>query len=155
MSEQSDNLNSVANNPLRNTMTITREYVTSVADDVIASIAGPDAKPRADQIEAVTALLVDKRRTLVVQHTGWGKSAVYWIASNVVRRQGGGIVLVVSPLLALMRNQVESAIKAGLRAETLNSSNTDDWPDIERKIVNDEVDIVLYGAFNPDGLVFT
>ncbi|MCX6403785.1 MAG: DEAD/DEAH box helicase, partial [Actinobacteria bacterium] len=113
-------------------MTITREYVTSVADDVIASIAGPEAKPRADQIEAVTALLVDKRRTLVVQHTGWGKSAVYWIASNVVRRQGGGIVLVVSPLLALMRNQVESATKAGLRAETLNSSNTDDWPEIER-----------------------
>ena len=124
-------------------MTITRDYVISVADDVIASIAGSEAKPRADQIEAVTALLVDKRRTLVVQHTGWGKSAVYWIAANVVRRKGGGIILVVSPLLALMRNQVHSATKAGLRAETLNSSNTDDWPDIERKIVNDEVDIVF------------
>ena len=143
MSEQADNLIPVAKRPLRNSMTITREYVTKVAEDVIVSIAGPDARPRADQIEAVSALLVDKRRTLVVQHTGWGKSAVYWIASNVVRRQGGGIVLVVSPLLALMRNQVESATKAGLRAETLNSSNTDDWPEIERKIVHDEVDIVF------------
>ena len=124
-------------------MSVTREYVIGVANEVIASIAGPEAKPRTDQIEAVTALLVDNRRTLVVQHTGWGKSAVYWIASNVVRRQGGGIILVVSPLLALMRNQVESATKAGLRAETLNSSNTDDWPDIENKIVKDEVDIVF------------
>ena len=143
MSEEPANLEAVANEPLRITMTITREYVINVANDVIASIAGPEAKPRTDQIEAVTALLVDKRRTLVVQHTGWGKSAVYWIAANVVRRHGRGITLVVSPLLALMRNQVESATKAGLRAETLNSSNTDDWPEIERKIVNEEVDIVF------------
>jgi ATP-dependent DNA helicase RecQ len=124
-------------------MEIDREFVIKVAEEVITKIAGPEAKPRADQVEAVLALLVAKRRTLVVQHTGWGKSAVYWIAANVVRRQGKGIVLVVSPLLALMRNQVQSANKAGLRAETLNSSNTDDWSDIERKIINNEVDIVF------------
>jgi ATP-dependent DNA helicase RecQ len=94
-------------------------------------------------LAAVEAMLIDKKRTLVVQPTGWGKSAVYWIAAKAVRESGGGIVLVVSPLLALMRNQVESATKAGLKAASINSSATEEWAQIEMDILADRLDIIF------------
>ncbi len=125
------------------TNSFTRATVEEVAGRVVHAIAGADATPRHDQIEAVCGLLVDGRRTLVVQRTGWGKSAVYWIAAKAVREAGGGLVLVVSPLLALMRNQVESAKAAGLRAGTLNSSNVDDWSQIERDVLSNKLDILF------------
>ena len=61
----------------------------------------------------------------VVQRTGWGKSAVYFVATALLRAAGAGPTVIVSPLLALMRNQVEAAQRAGIRAETINSANVD------------------------------
>lgn len=115
----------------------------AAADEVIGALAGPGATVRDDQLDAARALVVDGRRALVVQATGWGKSAVYWIAARAVRQSGGGPVLVVSPLLSLMRDQVSAAARAGLTAVTLNSSNVDDWSSIERDVLADRVDVLL------------
>ncbi|MDO4936812.1 MAG: DEAD/DEAH box helicase, partial [Sutterellaceae bacterium] len=79
----------------------------------------------------------------VVQKTGWGKSFVYFIATKMLREAGGGPALLVSPLLALMRNQIEAAQRMGVRAATINSDNTDDWDEIERQVLAGEVDILL------------
>ena len=113
------------------------------AEQVITALAGPGATVRADQLDAVRVLVCERRRALVVQATGWGKSAVYWIAARAVRDAGAGPVLVVSPLLALMRDQVAAASRAGLRAITLNSSNVDDWSSLERDLTSGSVDVVL------------
>ena len=94
---------------------------------MIAAMAGPDARLREDQATAVAALSEDAARVLVVQATGWGKSAVYWAATAIRRSEGHGPTLVVSPLLSLMRDQVAAAERAGLTAATLNSSNIDSW----------------------------
>src|SRR3954454_14710874 len=88
-------------------------------DQVLHALAGPDAVARDDQREAVRALVTERRRVLVVQATGWGKSAVYWAATSALRAAGAGLTLVVSPLLALMRDQVNAAERAGLRAATI------------------------------------
>ncbi len=109
---------------------------------VLTSLAGPDARPRADQIEAVDALLTG-RRVLLVQATGWGKSAVYWAAASALRAAGRGPTLVISPLLALMRDQVAAAERAGLRAATVNSANVDDWQAIFDDLAADRVDVLL------------
>ena len=87
--------------------------------------------------------MADRRRTLVVQATGWGKSLVYQAAALASRRAGGGPALVVSPLLALMRDQVDAATRAGLTAVTLNSANIDDWQEVEARLLADEVDLLL------------
>ena len=117
--------------------------VALAADAVITALAGPGARVRDDQLEAVNALVVDRRRCLVVQATGWGKSAVYWIAARAVRDAGSGPVLVVSPLLALMRDQVAAAARAGLRAVTLNSANFEDWAAVEADVLAGDVDVLL------------
>ncbi len=80
---------------------------------VLTAAAGADAVPRHDQDTAVEALVADGARVLVVQATGWGKSAVYWAATSAIRSLGGGPTLVVSPLLALMRDQIAAAERAG------------------------------------------
>ena len=91
---------------------------------VLAAMAGPAARPREDQTAAVAALVEQQARVLVVQATGWGKSAVYWAATSALRASGRGPTLIVSPLLALMRDQVDAAAtQAGLRAATVNSTN--------------------------------
>ena len=108
----------------------------------LARLAGPGAELRADQWQAIEALL-SGRRVEVVQRTGWGKSAVYWIAAGLLRARGAGPTLVISPLLALMRDQVAAAERSGLRAVTLNSANIDDWSPIEAQIAADEVDVLL------------
>jgi ATP-dependent DNA helicase RecQ len=122
---------------------VSEDRVTQAADLVIGALAGPTARVRDDQLEAVRALVVDRRRCLVVQATGWGKSAVYWIAARALRDQGAGPVLVVSPLLALMRDQVDAAARAGLHAVTLNSANFDDWAAIEADVAAGVVDVLL------------
>lgn len=91
----------------------------------------------------MAALLAPASRVLVVQATGWGKSAVYWVVSAILRSRGGGPALVVSPLLSLMRDQVAAARRAGLRAETLNSANRADWDGIEAALAADAVDVLL------------
>jgi ATP-dependent DNA helicase RecQ len=114
-----------------------------VAQRVIAAMAGPDARLREDQATAVAALSSEGARVLLVQATGWGKSAVYWAATAIRRAEGHGPTLVVSPLLSLMRDQVAAASRAGLRAATLNSSNVDDWSAIEAALRAGEVDVLL------------
>jgi ATP-dependent DNA helicase RecQ len=117
--------------------------LASDAQAILQELAGPSAVLRPDQLGAIEALVAERRRVLLVQATGWGKSAVYWIATQLLRRAGGGPTLVVSPLLALMRNQVAAAEKAGIRAATINSANIDDWRGIEASIAADEVDVLL------------
>ncbi|WP_436793367.1 RecQ family ATP-dependent DNA helicase [Actinospongicola halichondriae] len=109
----------------------------------VRALAGPDAVPRPEQIAAVSAVVAEGRRTLLVARTGFGKSAVYFSATRMLRDRGWGPTVVVSPLLALMRDQVSSAQKLGLAAETINSSNTDDWDRIEEAVNDDRVDLLL------------
>ncbi|QWZ06345.1 DEAD/DEAH box helicase [Nocardioides panacis] len=113
------------------------------ADRVIAAMAGPDARLREDQATAVGALCEEGARVLVVQATGWGKSAVYWAATAVRRSEDAGPTLVVSPLLSLMRDQVAAASRAGLTAATLNSSNIEEWSAIEAALRAGEIDVLL------------
>lgn len=110
---------------------------------VLAAMAGPAARPREDQTAAVAALVEQHARVLVVQATGWGKSAVYWAATSALRAAGKGPTLIVSPLLALMRDQVSAAAQAGLRAATVNSTNLDDWDAVFDDIANDRLDVLL------------
>ncbi|MFB0927764.1 MAG: DEAD/DEAH box helicase [Acidimicrobiales bacterium] len=120
------------------------------ADEVIAELtrdiqllAGPDAVPRPEQIEAVTAVVANRQRTLLVARTGFGKSAVYFSSTRMLRSRGWGPTVVVSPLLALMRDQVAAAQKLGLNAVTINSSNIDSWDEIESQVAADAVDLML------------
>ncbi|WP_342593304.1 RecQ family ATP-dependent DNA helicase [Ramlibacter agri] len=110
---------------------------------VLAAMAGPAARPRADQVAAVAALVEQQARVLVVQATGWGKSAVYWAATSALRAAGKGPTLIVSPLLALMRDQVAAAAQAGLRAATVNSTNLEDWDQVFDDIAADRLDVLL------------
>src|SRR3990170_1863228 len=114
-----------------------------VAQRVIEAMAGPGARLRGDQEVAVAALCEPAARVLVVQATGWGKSAVYWAATAIRRAEGAGPTLVVSPLLSLMRDQVAAAARAGLRAATLNSSNIDEWSAIEAELGAGALDVLL------------
>jgi len=98
---------------------------------------------RPGQLEAIRLLAEERRRVLLVQRTGWGKSAVYFIATRMLRDQGAGPTLLVSPLLALMRNQIEAAEGMGVRAETIHSGNRGEWDDVRTKIEADAVDILL------------
>src|SRR3954447_17352599 len=113
------------------------------ADELLRLLAGPDAQFREHQREAIEDLVVDRRRVLCVQRTGWGKSAVYFIATAMLRAQGEGPTLLISPLLALMRNQIEAAERLGLRAHTINSTNVDDWDAVRDMLDRDEVDLLL------------
>ena len=109
----------------------------------IAAVAGPDAHPREDQVRAVEELVEHRRRVLVVQATGWGKSAVYWAATTALRELGNGPTLVVSPLLALMRDQIAAALRAGLRAATINSTNVDEWSAVLDDLRSGRLDVLL------------
>src|SRR5215468_3921744 len=97
------------------------------AERCLRALAGEHARLREDQWTAIEALVVGRRRALVVQRTGWGKSAVYFVATALLRARGAGPTVIVSPLLALMRNQIDSAARAGIRARTINSSNIEEW----------------------------
>lgn len=103
----------------------------------------PDAVFREGQEEAIREAVSGRRRLLVVQKTGWGKSVVYFIAVKLLREAGAGPALLVSPLLALMRNQIAAARRMGVRAETINSDNRDDWREIELRLRGDGIDILL------------
>ena len=118
------------------------EVRTELAQHVQA-LAGPGAAPRPEQVAAVTAVVADGRRTLLVARTGFGKSAVYFSATRMLRDRGWGPTVVVSPLLALMRDQVAAARRLGLAAETINSANTDEWDRIETAVNDDGVDLLL------------
>jgi ATP-dependent DNA helicase RecQ len=120
-----------------------REFAQTHMNTVLARLAGPGATPRPDQVDAVHAVLQPASRVLVVQATGWGKSAVYWAATHAIRSSGAGPTLVVSPLLALMRDQVSAAERAGLKAATVNSTNIDDWDEVFQRLDDDAIDVLL------------
>ena len=123
------------------------------AQAILEQLAGPDARLRDDQWSAIEALVVQRRRALVVQRTGWGKSAVYFIAAKLLRAAGRGATVIVSPLLALMRNQVMAAERAGVHAATINSSNVADWDEIHERVRGGELDVLLVSPErlnNPD-----
>ncbi len=103
----------------------------------------PHATFRDGQEEAIRSVVEGRDRLLVVQRAGWGKSFVYFIATKLLREQGQGPALLISPLLALMRNQISAAQRIGVNAETINSDNKDHWEEIEDRIKNDLVDILL------------
>ena len=113
------------------------------AEHLLAGIAGDDAAFRPGQWEAIEEVAVRRGRALVVQRTGWGKSAVYLIATKLLREAGHGPTVIVSPLLALMRNQIEMADRAGLNATTVNSTNREEWDEIFARIRGDEIDLLL------------
>ncbi|WP_218184622.1 RecQ family ATP-dependent DNA helicase [Nigerium massiliense] len=116
----------------------------SQALSVLRRLVGrDDAEFRAGQLEAIEALVARRQRALVVQRTGWGKSAVYFVATALRREQGAGPTLIVSPLLALMRDQIAAAERAGVRAMTMNSANATDWDEVAAAIDDDAVDVLL------------
>ena len=102
-----------------------------------------DAEFHEGQFEAISALVDDRRRALVVQRTGWGKSAVYFVATLLLRQRGSGPTILVSPLLALMRDQIAAAARAGVRAVAINSTNAHEWGDVQRMLAADEIDVLL------------
>lgn len=106
------------------------------------SLNDPTAAFREGQWGCIEALL-GKRRLLVVQRTGWGKSMVYFLATRMLRDAGEGLTLLISPLLSLMRNQILAAQRIGIRAETINSANQEDWDTVQEKVLQNEVDILL------------
>ena len=110
---------------------------------LVALVGRDDAVLREDQWDAIEALAVDRRRALVVQRTGWGKSAVYFVATKLLREAGAGPTVIVSPLLALMRNQIAAAERAGIRAVTINSTNIEQWQPIHDQIHSGDVDVLL------------
>ncbi|MGB8652708.1 MAG: RecQ family ATP-dependent DNA helicase, partial [Mycobacteriales bacterium] len=113
------------------------------AEQVLQALAGPHAALREDQWTAIAALVEQRTRALVVQRTGWGKSAVYFVATALLRARGAGPTVIVSPLLALMRNQVAAAERAGIRAVTVNSSNAPQWQEVYGEITAGRADVLL------------
>lgn len=103
----------------------------------------PMAAFREGQWEAIDAIVNQRGRVLCIQRTGWGKSMVYFVSAKLLRTQGAGPTIIVSPLLALMRNQVEAAERLGLRAATVNSTNNADWLSIRKQLLAGEVDLLL------------
>src|SRR5687768_16254992 len=117
--------------------------LTTRATELLHELAGPEASFREHQLEAVRDLVDDRARVLCVQRTGWGKSAVYFIATALLRERDAGPTLIVSPLLALMRNQIEAATRLGIRAHTVNSTNRDAWEEVQALLESDAVDLLL------------
>ncbi|WP_189351393.1 RecQ family ATP-dependent DNA helicase [Zhihengliuella salsuginis] len=129
---------------VENTTTQAATDLRRDATEVLRRLVGrPDAEFHEGQFEAIQALVEGGRRALVVQRTGWGKSAVYFVASLLLRARGSGPTLIVSPLLALMRDQVAAAERAGVRAAAINSANAVEWGEIRGRLEADEIDVLL------------
>ncbi|MEV0349189.1 ATP-dependent DNA helicase RecQ [Nonomuraea sp. NPDC050680] len=129
------------------------EMLREEAETRLRALAGEHARLRDDQWAAIEALVIDRRRCLVVQRTGWGKSAVYFVATALLRELGDGPTVIVSPLLALMRNQIAAAERAGIRAVTINSANPEAWEEIYGQVADGEIDVLLVSPErlnNPD-----
>lgn len=124
-------------------MTTSTATATDALDALRRLTGRPDAQFHDGQLEAITALVDDHRRALVVQRTGWGKSAVYFVATSLLRARGTGPTLLVSPLIALMRDQVAAAARAGVRAVSISSANAHEWDDVRARLDADDVDVLL------------
>ena len=110
--------------------------------DLRCALNNPEASFRKGQWKSIEPLL-NQKRVLVVQRTGWGKSMVYFLATKLLRQKGSGPTLLISPLLSLMRNQLEAAQRMGVTARTINSTNTEDWAQIQRELTENEIDVLL------------
>jgi len=120
------------------------EYDASRALQLLrAGVGQPDIEFRDGQEGAIRQMVEEPGRSLVVERTGWGKSFVYFISAKLLREAGAGPTLLISPLLSLMRNQIDAAQRMGVTAETINSSNSDLWANVVSRIRSDEVDILL------------
>lgn len=118
--------------------------LTDAARTALRRLVGrDDADFRDGQLEAISALVADRSRVLVVQRTGWGKSAVYFVSTALRRAEGAGPTVIISPLLALMRDQIAAAERAGIRAVTMNSANAQDWDEVRAALAADAVDVLL------------
>ncbi|MHB1355002.1 MAG: RecQ family ATP-dependent DNA helicase [Anaerolineae bacterium] len=111
--------------------------------DLLHQMIGNDKDFRAGQYEAIEAVVDKKQRALVVQRTGWGKSLVYFMATRLLRDEGSGPTLLISPLLSLMRNQIEMAARIGIRAFTINSANQKEWSAVEEALQKNQCDLIL------------
>jgi ATP-dependent DNA helicase RecQ len=118
-------------------------FVADARARLRALTADDTAEFRDGQLEAIRDVVVDRARVLCVQRTGWGKSAVYFVATALLREASAGPTLIVSPLLALMRNQIAAAQRLGLRAHTINSTNRDEWDAVTAALAADEIDLLL------------
>ncbi|CAN5295524.1 RecQ family ATP-dependent DNA helicase [soil metagenome] len=116
---------------------------TAAAEHLRALTGRSDATFHPGQLEAISALVDEGRRALVVQRTGWGKSAVYFVATALLRARGAGPTLLVSPLLALMRDQVEAAARSGVRAAAINTATVEEWGRIQQDLAADAIDVLL------------
>lgn len=117
--------------------------IRAKAEQTLHEFIGEGKNFRPGQYEAIEATLTNKR-TLVVQRTGWGKSMVYFVCTKLLRNEGKGITLIISPLLALMKNQIEAAEKAGLKCDVLNSTKDNEQKvEIIERMKNGTVDIIL------------
>jgi len=123
------------------------------AEQALRRAVGPDATFRPQQLDAIRAVVNGPGKALVVQRTGWGKSIVYFIATQLLRARGAGPTLLVSPLLALMRDQIRAAGRLGLMAVSMNSSNAEEWRAVEDALTADQADVLLVSPErlnNPD-----
>ncbi len=125
------------------------------ANALLCKMLGPSAQFREGQWEAIEMIALKHQRALIVQRTGWGKSLVYFLATRLLREQGAGPTFLISPLLALMRNQIAMAKKIGIRAVTINSSNSDEWPEVEDALANNQCDLLLVSPERLNNLHFT
>jgi ATP-dependent DNA helicase RecQ len=128
------------------------EYDRSLS--LLQAAFGADARFRTGQWEAIEKLLQPGARLLVIERTGWGKSIVYFISTALRRESGHGPTIIVSPLLALMRNQVEMAERLGLRARTMDSTNQEEWEDIAFEIAADSLDVLMISPERLDNSTF-
>ena len=107
-------------------------------------IGRPDGEFHEHQWEAIEGLVSERKRLLVVQKTGWGKSAVYFISTRLLRERGAGPTIIISPLLALMRNQVAAAAAFGVRLGSINSSQSkEENEQAEKELLSSELDAVI------------
>ena len=122
----------------------TPETFAAIALERLRTLTGDNrSRLRPGQLEAIRDVVVDRARVLCVQRTGWGKSAVYFVATALLREAGAGPTLIISPLLALMRNQVAAAQRLGLRAQVINSTNREEWNDVRERLATGAVDLLL------------
>jgi ATP-dependent DNA helicase RecQ len=121
---------------------------------LLRKMLGTQADFRSGQWEAIEAVAIQKKRALVVQRTGWGKSLVYFLATKLLREQGAGPTLLISPLLSLMRNQIEMAMRIGIRAHTIHSANREEWDSVEAALKENTCDILLISPERLNNMLF-